>query len=223
MSLNKRYKSAIWADTSLNITVIGLGGVGKGVAVNLALNGHKLGLYDGDTVEEHNCIPQGYYPTQIGMPKVKAIEQELSFYKEITNEINYRYEYWDDSYSLANNVIVCPDRMDVRVSAFNEWLNYYIIDKEHSFFMDIRMLAEYFEIYFLSSKDGLVENIDEYKQRALSDTENQPVNCTFTQTRYVANMCHGKVVELINKYIVNLKTGTDVYTIPLYTRYDANL
>lgn len=223
MSLNKRYKSAIWADTSLDITIIGLGGVGKGVAINLALNGHKLSLFDGDIVEEHNCIPQGYYPTQISMPKVKAIEQELSFYKEITNTIDYNYQYWYYNNSLTDNVIVCPDRMDVRVEAFDEWLNSYAIHKENSFFIDIRMLAEYLEIYFLSSKNGLVENINEYRDKALSDTENQPVNCTFTQTRYVANICHGKVVELINKYIVNLKTGTDVYTIPLYTRYDANL
>ena len=43
------------------------------------------------------------------------------------------------------------------------------------------------------------------------------------KTRYVANMCHGKVVELINKHIVNVKTNIQVYDIPLYTRYDANI
>ena len=62
-----------------------------------------------------------------------------------------------------------------------------------------------------------------YRTKGLSDVEPAPVNCTFTQTRYVANMCHGKVVELINKHIVNIKTNTIVYDIPLYTRYDANI
>ena len=80
MSFDKRYKSAIWADHQLPITIVGLGGVGKGVAVNLALNKHNLLVYDGDTVEEHNCIPQGYYPTQIGMMKTEALKQELDFY-----------------------------------------------------------------------------------------------------------------------------------------------
>jgi hypothetical protein len=90
--------------------------------------------------------------------------------------------------------------------------------------MDIRMLAEYFEIYFLyQDANGYLNNVEEYKTRALSDNENQPVNCTYTQTRHVASMCHGKAIELINKFIVNVKTKEDVYSIPLYTRYDANL
>jgi len=102
-SFDKRYKSAIWADYKLPITIVGLGGVGKGVAVNLALNGHDLEVYDGDTVEMHNCIPQGYYPTQIGMKKTEALKQELDFYP---NEVHYNDFYWTD-YWLRNNVIAC--------------------------------------------------------------------------------------------------------------------
>lgn len=215
-SFDKRYKSAIWADYKLPITIVGLGGVGKGVAVNLALNGHDLEVYDGDTVEMHNCIPQGYYPTQIGMKKTAALQQELDFYP---NEVYYNSFYWDIHW-LRDNVIACPDKMDVRVKMFDEWF-----DKVHSntnFFIDIRMLAEYFEIYFIPSNKRF-ELETEYRAKGLSDEEPAPVNCTFTQTRYVANMCHGKVVELINKHIVNVKTNIQVYDIPLYTRYDANI
>ncbi|NBW16506.1 MAG: hypothetical protein EBR82_51845 [Caulobacteraceae bacterium] len=217
MSYDKRYKSAIWADYKLPITIVGLGGVGKGVAVNLALNGHSLQVYDGDTVEMHNCIPQGYYPTQIGMKKTDALKQELDFYP---NNVLYNNYYWDNSFTLERNVIACPDKMDVRVKMFNDWVNDYHCDND--FFIDIRMLAEYFEIYFISS-DNNDDVIKEYTTKGLSNEEPAPVNCTFTQTRYVANMCHGKVVELINKHIVNIKTNTIVYEIPLYTRYDANI
>ena len=215
-SFDKRYKSAIWADYKLPITIVGLGGVGKGVAVNLALNGHDLEVYDGDTVEMHNCIPQGYYPTQIGMMKTEALKQELDFYP---NEVHYNDFYWTDHW-LRNNVIACPDKMDVRVDMFDQWFNN--IHNNANFFMDIRMLAEYFEIYFIPS-DKRHELQKEYRAKGLSDEEPAPVNCTFTQTRYVANMCHGKVVELINKHIVNVKTNIQVYEIPLYTRYDANI
>jgi len=217
MSYDKRYKSAIWADYKLPITIVGLGGVGKGVAVNLALNNHKLHVYDGDTVEMHNCIPQGYYPTQIGMKKTDALKQELDFYP---NNVWYNNLYWDRSCSLERNVIACPDKMDVRVKMFNDWFNDY--HSENDFFIDIRMLAEYFEIYFITADNRDVVK-EEYTTKGLSDEEPAPVNCTFTQTRYVANMCHGKVVELINKHIVNIKTNTIVYDIPLYTRYDANI
>jgi hypothetical protein len=215
-SFDKRYKSAIWADYKLPITIVGLGGVGKGVAVNLALNGHDLEVYDGDTVEMHNCIPQGYYPTQIGMKKTAALQQELDFYP---NEVYYNGFYWDRGY-LRDNIIACPDKMDVRVKMFDLWYDKY--HNNNNFFIDIRMLAEYFEIYFIPS-DKRFELQKEYRARGLSDEEPAPVNCTFTQTRYVANMCHGKVVELINKHIVNVKTNIQVYDIPLYTRYDANI
>jgi hypothetical protein len=217
MSYDKRYKSAIWADHKLPITIVGLGGVGKGVAVNLALNGHRLQVFDGDTVEMHNCIPQGYYPTQIGMKKTDALKQELDFYP---NDVWYNNVYWTRSCSLERNVIACPDNMDVRVKMFDDWFNDY--HPENDFFIDIRMLAEYFEIYFITAYNRY--NVkEEYTTKGLSDEEPAPVNCTFTQTRYVANMCHGKVVELINKHIVNIKTNTIVYDIPLYTRYDANI
>ena len=216
MSFDKRYKSAIWADYKLPITIVGLGGVGKGVAVNLALNGHDLEVYDGDTVEMHNCIPQGYYPTQIGMKKTAALQQELDFYP---TEVYYNGFYWDRGY-LRDNIIACPDKMDVRVKMFDLWYDKY--HNNNNFFIDIRMLAEYFEIYFITS-DNRHELEKEYRAKGLSDEEPAPVNCTFTQTRYVANMCHGKVVELINKHIVNVKTNIQVYDIPLYTRYDANI
>jgi hypothetical protein len=215
-SFDKRYKSAIWADYKLPITIVGLGGVGKGVAVNLALNGHDLEVYDGDTVEMHNCIPQGYYPTQIGMKKTAALQQELDFYP---TEVYYNGFYWDRGY-LRDNIIACPDKMDVRVKMFDLWYDKY--HDNNNFFIDIRMLAEYFEIYFITS-DNRHELEKEYRAKGLSDEEPAPVNCTFTQTRYVANMCHGKVVELINKHIVNVKTNIQVYDIPLYTRYDANI
>jgi hypothetical protein len=103
---------------------------------------------------------------------------------------------------------------------FNDWFNDY--HPENDFFIDIRMLAEYFEIYFITANNRNAVR-EEYTTKGLSDEEPAPVNCTFTQTRYVANMCHGKVVELINKHIVNIKTNTIVYDIPLYTRYDANI
>ena len=135
MSYDKRYKSAIWADYKLPITIIGLGGVGKGVAVNLALNGHRLNIYDGDTVEQHNCIPQGYHPTQIGMKKTDAIKQELDFYPDIN--VDYCDYYWLNGNHTCNNVIACPDKMLVRVELFNQWREEG--GSKNDFFMDIRI------------------------------------------------------------------------------------
>jgi hypothetical protein len=67
----------------------------------------------------HNCIPQGYYPTQIGMKKTDAIKQELDFYPDIN--VDYCNYYWVNENHTCDNVIACPDKMLVRVELFNQW------------------------------------------------------------------------------------------------------
>ena len=48
--ITKRFSDCAWFKP-MDITVVGLGGVGRGVAETLFLAGHKLTVWDGDTVE----------------------------------------------------------------------------------------------------------------------------------------------------------------------------
>src|SRR5450759_3851439 len=55
------------------ITVIGVGAIGRQVAIMLATMGaESLQLFDHDAVEVVNLAPQGYFPADLGRPKVDA-------------------------------------------------------------------------------------------------------------------------------------------------------
>src|SRR5450759_4820107 len=55
------------------ITVIGVGAIGRQVALQLAAMGAPwLQLLDHDVVEVVNLAPQGYFPADLGFPKVAA-------------------------------------------------------------------------------------------------------------------------------------------------------
>ena len=61
------------------VTVVGLGGVGIWVALNLALSGVKeLFLVDFDNLEEHNLNRTPYKSSQIGSPKVIAAQDLIN-------------------------------------------------------------------------------------------------------------------------------------------------
>ena len=56
-----------------NILLVGAGGIGNGVATKLLDLGYSFTIMDGDQVELHNCIPQGYNISNLGQKKVDAI------------------------------------------------------------------------------------------------------------------------------------------------------
>ena len=53
--------------------VIGVGAIGRQVALQLAATGaSSMELVDHDVVAEENLAPQGYWPADVGQPKVQA-------------------------------------------------------------------------------------------------------------------------------------------------------
>src|SRR5262249_46206920 len=64
--------------TQLDLTILGVGAIGRQVALQLvALGARKLQLCDFDVVELTNVTTQGYWPADIGSPKVEAIARTL--------------------------------------------------------------------------------------------------------------------------------------------------
>ena len=58
--------------------IIGIGAVGREVARTIACNGvGKITMFDFDTVEDHNCVTQGFYHDDIGKSKVECTTEEI--------------------------------------------------------------------------------------------------------------------------------------------------
>ena len=62
----------------VTIAVIGCGAIGRSVASMTArLGPKKVILVDDDTIDTHNIPAQNWRKSQVGMPKVEALAQEI--------------------------------------------------------------------------------------------------------------------------------------------------
>lgn len=61
-----------------SVLIVGAGGIGSTTAYTLAKMGvSDITVWDGDTVEEHNCGSQFFSVKQIGKPKVEALAKNV--------------------------------------------------------------------------------------------------------------------------------------------------
>ena len=111
-----RQKDIVPADriAACKATVIGVGAIGRQVALQLTAMGIAwLQLTDFDVVEESNLASQGYLEDDLGQPKVEATA-------DLCHQINHNLELYSvndrfkRSMSIGNVVFCCVDKIDVR-------------------------------------------------------------------------------------------------------------
>lgn len=207
----ERFSGAGWFSLGTNITIIGCGSIGNTLAVNLLMHGHKVTVYDHDTVGEENVFVQGFTRDHIGMAKVDAmhdiymsmVEDPFKEYDE-PNAILIP-EAWDN-HDIDDIVIMAVDSIDVRKQIYE----YLVANKESFMFIDARVAAEQFEIYNVV-KSKIASNDHLYPATLFSADEAAPVNCTYKMTRHVAQICQGYMVSMLNNHLLNIKYGEEVY------------
>lgn len=185
--LTQRFKDCPWFKP-LDIDVIGLGGVGRGVAETLFLQGHNIQVYDPDVVEIANCVPQGYTRDLIGYSKVDAFRYQMNKFSEDVSNIVHRSQKWEGQ-SLRPIVIAAADDWRTLHTLYNEWRYY-----GGQLFISPGMQADMFAIRVYMKDDGL-------DWVGGSDTETIP--CTTKSSMYMAKMIHGRVTSIVNKFIIN--------------------
>jgi len=103
-------------------TVIGLGGIGAWVALDLALLGvNELTLIDPDTIEDHNLNRTPFKLTQIGLYKTEAVKYLIAERRN-TNVITYekKFEFLpkaERNRILKNLIIDCRDNLETIYNA----------------------------------------------------------------------------------------------------------
>lgn len=101
-------------DLKAPIHIIGVGAIGSTLATMLARMGvQELNIYDIDQVEMKNICNQEYLDTHIGLEKVDAIYETLSFINPgIKVKINR--EGWKPGTRLSGYIFMCIDNIDLR-------------------------------------------------------------------------------------------------------------
>jgi len=182
------------------VTVIGVGAIGRQIALQLAAIGIRwLQLIDFDKVEASNLASQGYWEEDLGTSKVQAtsdlcykINESIEFI-EVEERFNRRME-------IGNAVFCCVDSIQVRQLIWSA------VGDKVLFFCDGRMSAETMRI--LTACDTASRY--HYPKTLFATEEAFTGTCTAKTTIYCANMAAALIVAQFTKYLRHLPVDPDV-------------
>jgi len=181
-------------------TVIGVGAIGRQVALQLSAMGIPwLQMIDHDKVEWSNLASQGYLEGDMGQLKVNAT-LELCWRINAASQIHAVPERFRRSMEIGNVVFCCVDRIDVRRLIWES------VKDKVSFFVDGRMSAEVLRI--LSACDD--ESRKHYPTTLFRPDEAFVGPCTAKTTIYCANIAAGLMVAQFTKYLRQLPVDADI-------------
>lgn len=182
-------------------TVIGVGAIGRQVAIQLAALGvGNLQLIDFDLVESHNVTSQGYRANEIGTAKVTATANAIS---EIDEDV--KAEAIQDRFRLRTSccdiVFCCVDSIQTRSLIWKH------LKRRISFWADARMLGEVVRV-LTSSSDH--EPSQRYSESLFDRSEAQAGSCTSRSTIYTANIAAGLMVHQFTRWLRRLPLDDDL-------------
>jgi molybdopterin/thiamine biosynthesis adenylyltransferase len=181
-------------------TVIGVGAIGRQVALQLAAIGIPwLQLFDFDVVEESNLASQGYLQSDLGKAKVDATSQLC---KQINPELEVQisYERFKRSQKIGNCIFCCLDSIESRKLIWDA------VKDEARFFTDGRMAAEVLRVLTVSDN----QSKEHYPTTLFGSEEAFVGSCTAKTTIYCANIAAGFMLAQFTKHLRQLPSEADI-------------
>jgi len=197
-----RQRDIVPADriASCKATVIGVGAIGRQVALQLSAMGIPwLQLIDFDKVEWSNLASQGYLEGDMGHLKVNAT-LELCWRINATTQIQVVPERFRRSMVIGNVVFCCVDKIAVRRLIWES------VKDKVPFFVDGRMSAEVLRV--LTACD--VKSREHYPTTLFNADEAFVGPCTAKTTIYCANIAAGLMLAQFTKYLRQLPIDPDI-------------
>jgi len=182
------------------VTIIGVGAIGRQVALQLAVMGvTPITLIDHDTVEAVNLGAQGYLDDDLGRPKVEATA-------DLVNQLNRDVAVYSlhrrflKSEDIAERVFCCVDSIDTRRHIFNA------LKDRIQLFVDGRMSAETLRV--LAVCDG--PSMAHYSRTLFAANEAFRGACTARTTYHAANIAAGLMVSCFARWIRGIRPPMDL-------------
>ncbi len=181
-------------------TVIGVGAIGRQVALQLTAMGISwLQLVDFDTVDASNLASQGYLEADFEKPKVEATARMCKQINTDT-EIHWAKEAFRRSMEIGNVAFCAVDRIQTRRLVWEA------MQDKVSFFADGRMSAEVLRI--ITACDS--ESRKHYPTTLFNSNEAFEGSCTAKTTIYCANIAAGLMIAQFTKYLRQLPIDCDI-------------
>ena len=217
LKMTSRFRDAEWMDTMANtaITIGGAGGIGSYTIQFLARQWPKvIYVYDMDNYEEVNAGSQFMTINELGINKGLAatkLAYEFSQYEDIRQF----GEYIEGS--LTSRISVAAfDNMKARKLMYESWKQ--LLNPR--LFIDGRLTAESFEIYFVQYEEKYLKA---YEETLFPDDEAEELACTLKATSHCGAMIGAVIVNGINNFLVNFSAKEQIREMPFMVRYDMEL
>ena len=198
----QRQQDLVPADrlAELLVTVIGVGAIGRQVALQLAAIGvRELQLVDFDTVDLTNVTTQGYLFSDIGQLKVQATMAAIANI-DPTIQVQTVPDRFRAKMDVGQCVFCCVDSIDARATIWRS------VQNRCRFWVDGRMLGEVMRILVAADPDGR----EYYPSTLFTATEAQQGSCTSRSTIYAASIAAGLMMHQFTRWLRELPVDRDL-------------
>jgi len=185
---------------NLAVTVVGVGAIGRQVALQLAAMGiSKLQLIDFDRVEIENLCCQGYLEHDLGMLKVDATSRMCWL---INSQVSVEQigERFQRSAPIGDVLFCCVDSIDTRKFIWEA------VKDRVSVFVDTRMSASVARVIAVADSIGR----EHYPTTLFGAGEAYHGSCTAKSTIYTANIAAGLAIAQFTKWLCSLPVDPDI-------------
>lgn len=176
---------------SVRVTVVGVGAIGRQVALQAAALGvRRLQLVDFDVVELTNVTTQGYRHSEIGLSKVEAARRAI-LEIDPTIEIEAVVDRFRPKLRVGEAVFACVDSISAREAIWRA------VGGACRFWCDGRMLGETLRV--LSAVD--TASRAHYATTLFPQAEAQVGRCTAHGTIYAATVAAGLMLHQFCRWL----------------------
>jgi molybdopterin-synthase adenylyltransferase len=184
----------------LTLTIIGVGAIGRQVAIQLAaLGARRLQLIDFDVVEPTNITTQGYLESNLGQAKVIATAQRM---REIdaTVEVDSIQDRYRPRYRTGDVVFCCVDSISSRTVLWKS------LQSRCRFWCDGRMRGETIRVLTTTDEAGHTQ----YRATLFPQAEAQIGACTAQSAIYTANIAAGLMLHQFTRWLRGMQPDSDI-------------
>jgi len=183
----------------LSVSIIGVGAIGRQVALQLAALGvRQLQLIDFDRVELTNVTTQGYHTSDLGRYKVEATADAVQQIDPMIGVEDIRDRY-RPRLQLGEAVFCCVDSISAREAIWRS------VGSTCEFWADGRMRGDIIRI--LTAADA--PSRAHYPATLFTQQEAQVGTCTSRSTIYAAAIAAGMMVHQFTRWLRGISVDCD--------------
>ena len=181
-------------DLDVEISLIGLGGLGSPIALALVKMGcPRLALYDGDRVEPHNLPNQLYRLADLDRSKAKALG---AFLREFAPTELKTVDEMVTTRQFSGIVVSAVDSMAARRTIWENCIRY---QARVSLYVDARLGGEVGRVLTVRPADP--RSVESYEAALFSDDEGSEEACTAQATIYATFGVAALVANQVKRFV----------------------